>query len=174
MGFGRDLRNSHEGLLKLQDWELKLLETVKRFMTLRVKSDKEYAALLLSLSQQSERPDTADYVSTVSKSWAQVVRQTEQLGHVMRSHADELNCGPLHRLAALIRDKQQVKKSYQNLHQQLESQHHKVTRSDLDKLKATYRQLSRDATAAKDKYREALAGVKKIIMRQKDYYEASP
>lgn len=24
MGFGRDLRNSHEGLLKLQDWELKV------------------------------------------------------------------------------------------------------------------------------------------------------
>ncbi|TNN48978.1 Tyrosine-protein kinase Fer [Liparis tanakae] len=27
MGFGRDLRNSHEGLLKLQDWELKMVET---------------------------------------------------------------------------------------------------------------------------------------------------
>ncbi|XP_029920801.1 tyrosine-protein kinase Fer isoform X2 [Myripristis murdjan] len=173
MGFGRDLRNSHEGLLKLQDWELKLLETVKRFMTLRVKSDKEYAALLLSLSQQSERPDTADYVSTVSKSWAQVVRQTEQLGHVMRSHADELNCGPLHRLAALIRDKQQVKKSYQNLHQQLESQHHKVTRSDLDKLKATYRQLSRDATAAKDKYREALAKGREAERSRERYDKAT-
>uniref|UniRef100_A0A3P9PT04 Tyrosine-protein kinase Fer-like n=1 Tax=Poecilia reticulata TaxID=8081 RepID=A0A3P9PT04_POERE len=67
MGFGRDLINSHEGLLKLQDWELKLLETVKRFMTLRVKSDKEYAALLLSMTQQTEKQEAADYVSTVSK-----------------------------------------------------------------------------------------------------------
>ncbi|XP_076613716.1 tyrosine-protein kinase Fer isoform X2 [Chaetodon auriga] len=157
MGFGRDLRNSHEGLLKLQDWELKLLETVKRFMTLRVKSDKEYAALLLSMTQQTEKQEAADYVSTVSKSWSQVVRQTEALGRVMRSHADDLNSGPLHRLATLIRDKQQVKKSYQSLHQQLESHNHKVTRSDLDKLKATYRQLSRDANNAKEKYREALA-----------------
>ncbi|KAM9794311.1 tyrosine-protein kinase Fer [Syngnathus typhle] len=156
MGFGRDLRNSHEGLLKLQDWELKLLETVKRFMTLRVKSDKEYAALLLSLTQQVEKQEAADYVSTVSKSWSQVVRQTEALGRVMRGHADDLNSGPLHRLATLIRDKQQVKKSYQSLHQQLESHKHKVTRSDLDKLKSTYRQLSRDANSAKDKYREAL------------------
>uniref|UniRef100_A0AAQ5Y240 Tyrosine-protein kinase n=1 Tax=Amphiprion ocellaris TaxID=80972 RepID=A0AAQ5Y240_AMPOC len=120
MGFGRDLRNSHEGLLKLQDWELKLLETVKRFMTLRVKSDKEYAALLLSMTQQTEKQETTDYVSTVSKSWSQVVRQTEALGRIMRSHADDLNSGPLHRLATLIRDKQQVKKSYQSLHQQLE------------------------------------------------------
>ncbi|MEQ2213808.1 hypothetical protein XENOCAPTIV_021317 [Xenoophorus captivus] len=45
-----------------------MLETVKRFMTLRVKSDKEYAALLLSLTQQTEKQEAADYVSTVSKS----------------------------------------------------------------------------------------------------------
>uniref|UniRef100_A0A671W4V7 Tyrosine-protein kinase n=1 Tax=Sparus aurata TaxID=8175 RepID=A0A671W4V7_SPAAU len=98
-------------------------------MTLRVKSDKEYAALLLSMTQQTEKQEAADYVSTVSKSWSQVIRQTEALGRVMRSHADDLNSGPLHRLATLIRDKQQVKKSYQSLHQQLESHNHKVLMS---------------------------------------------
>lgn len=70
MGFGRDLRNSHEGLMKLQDWELKLLETVKRFMTLRVKSDKEYSSLLLNISQQVDKHDNSSqihYVSSVSK-----------------------------------------------------------------------------------------------------------
>lgn len=61
-----------------------------------------------------------------SQSWSQVIRQTEALGRVMRSHADDLNSGPLHRLATLIRDKQQLKKSYQSLHQQLESHNHKV------------------------------------------------
>lgn len=155
MGFGRDLRNSHEGLLKLQDWELKLLETVKRFMTHRVKSDKEYSSLLLNMTQQNDRE--TDYISTVSKSWGLVVRQTETLGRIMRTHADELNSGPLHKLTTLIRDKQQVKKTYQNLHQNLETHHHKVTKSDLEKLKATYRQLSRDANSAKDKYREAVS-----------------
>uniref|UniRef100_A0A4W6CNS8 Tyrosine-protein kinase n=1 Tax=Lates calcarifer TaxID=8187 RepID=A0A4W6CNS8_LATCA len=173
MGFGRDLRNSHEGLLKLQDWELKLLETVKRFMTLRVKSDKEYAALLLSMTQQTEKQEAADYVSTVSKSWSQVIRQTEALGRVMRSHADDLNSGPLHRLATLIRDKQQVKKSYQSLHQQLESHNHKVTRSDLEKLKATYRQLSRDANNAKEKYREALAKGREAERARERYDKAT-
>ncbi|CAJ1069832.1 tyrosine-protein kinase Fer isoform X1 [Xyrichtys novacula] len=173
MGFGRDLRNSHEGLLKLQDWELKLLETVKRFMTLRVKSDKEYAALLLSMTQQTEKQETADYISTVSKSWSQVIRQTEALGRVMRSHADDLNSGPLHRLATLIRDKQQVKKSYQSLHQQLESHTHKVTRSDLDKLKTTYRQLSRDANSAKEKYREALSKGREAERARERYDKAT-
>ncbi|XP_028254088.1 tyrosine-protein kinase Fer-like isoform X1 [Parambassis ranga] len=173
MGFGRDLRNSHEGLLKLQDWELKLLETVKRFMTLRVKSDKEYAALLLSMTQQTEKQEAADYVSTVSKSWSQMIRQTEALGRIMRSHADDLNSGPLHRLATLIRDKQQVKKSYQSLHQQLESHNHKVTRSDLEKLKATYRQLSRDANSAKEKYREALVKGREAERARERYDKAT-
>ncbi|XP_015250984.1 tyrosine-protein kinase Fer [Cyprinodon tularosa] len=173
MGFGRDLINSHEGLLKLQDWELKLLETVKRFMTLRVKSDKEYAALLLSMTQQTEKQEAADYVSTVSKSWSQVIRQTEALGRIMRSHADDLNSGPLHRLATLIRDKQQVKKSYQSLHQQLESYNHKVTKSDLEKLKTSYRQLSRDANNAKDKYREALAKGREAERARERYDKAT-
>ncbi|XP_029025338.1 tyrosine-protein kinase Fer isoform X2 [Betta splendens] len=173
MGFGRDLRNSHEGLLKLQDWELKLLETVKRFMTQRVKSDKEYAALLLGMTQQTEKQEAADYVSTVSKSWSQVVRQTEALGRVMRSHADDLNSGPLHRLATLIRDKQQVKKSYQSLHQQLESSNHKVTRSDLEKLKVTYRQLSREANTTREKYKEALAKGREAERARERYDKAT-
>uniref|UniRef100_A0A8C6VV24 Tyrosine-protein kinase n=1 Tax=Nothobranchius furzeri TaxID=105023 RepID=A0A8C6VV24_NOTFU len=91
------------------------------------------------------------------QSWSQVVHQTEALGRIMRGHADDLNSGPLHRLATLIRDKQQVKKSYQSLHQQLESQNHKITKTELEKLKSTYRQLCRDANNAKEKYREALA-----------------
>uniref|UniRef100_A0A3B3Z971 Tyrosine-protein kinase n=1 Tax=Periophthalmus magnuspinnatus TaxID=409849 RepID=A0A3B3Z971_9GOBI len=155
MGFGRDLKNSHEGLLKLQDWELKLLDTVKRFLTQRVKSDKEYSSLLLSLSQTP--PQESDYSSTTSQSWTQVVRHTEALGRIMKTHADELNSGPLHKLTTLIRDKQQIKKTYQSLHQSMESHYHKVTKSDLEKLKTTYRQLSRDANAARDKYREALS-----------------
>ncbi len=183
--------------MKLQDWELKLLETVKRFMTLRVKSDKEYASLLLNISQQVDKHDNSSqihYVSTVSKvmahscimgrqvelmfyvfymfrtihsgtcslcfclvfsisvnlfvcfshtflilsfvsfvcgfcyqSWTHMVQQTEQLSKIMKCHAEELNSGPLHRLTLMIKDKQQVKKSYQSLHQQIEFEMHKVS-----------------------------------------------
>uniref|UniRef100_A0A8C7YCD0 Tyrosine-protein kinase n=1 Tax=Oryzias sinensis TaxID=183150 RepID=A0A8C7YCD0_9TELE len=171
----RKLPNCHSRTTELGLWKNTglcccLLETVKRFMTLRVKSDKEYAAQLLSMTQQIEKQEAADYVSTVSKSWSQVIRQTEALGRVMRSHADDLNSGPLHRLAMLIRDKQQVKKSYQSLHQQLESYNHKVTRSDLEKLRASYRQLSRDANNAKEKYKEAVAKGREAE-RSRDRYD---
>uniref|UniRef100_A0A8C1RFV3 Tyrosine-protein kinase n=1 Tax=Cyprinus carpio TaxID=7962 RepID=A0A8C1RFV3_CYPCA len=176
MGFGRDLRNSHEGLMKLQDWELKLLETVKRFMTLRVKSDKEYASLLLNISQQVDKHDSSSqiqYVSTVSKSWTHMVQQTEQLSKIMKCHAEELNSGPLHRLTMMIKDKQQVKKSYQSLHLQIESEMHKVTKCDLEKLKCTYRQLTKDAVLARDKYKEAVVKGKETEKARERYDKAT-
>uniref|UniRef100_A0A7N4P332 FER tyrosine kinase n=1 Tax=Sarcophilus harrisii TaxID=9305 RepID=A0A7N4P332_SARHA len=69
MGFGSDLKNSHDALLKLQDWELRLLETVKKFMALRIKSDKEYASTLQNLCNQIDKESTAhmNYVSNVSQ-----------------------------------------------------------------------------------------------------------
>lgn len=69
MGFGSDLRNSQEAVLKLQDWELRLLETVKKFMALRIKSDKEYAYTLQNLCNQVDKESTVqvNYVSNVSK-----------------------------------------------------------------------------------------------------------
>ncbi|XP_059405846.1 tyrosine-protein kinase Fer-like isoform X2 [Carassius carassius] len=176
MGFGRDLHNSHEGLVKLQDWELKLLETVKRFMTLRVKSDKEYASLLLNISQQVDKHDNNSqihYVSTVSKSWTNMVQQTEQLSKIMKCHAEDLNSGPLHRLTMMIKDKQQVKKSYQSLHQQIESEMHKVTKNDLEKLKYTYRQLTKDAVLARDKYKEAVVKGKETEKARERYDKAT-
>ncbi len=56
-----------------------------------------------------------------------MVQQTEQLSKIMKCHAEELNSGPLHRLTLMIKDKQQVKKSYQSLHQQIEFEMHKVS-----------------------------------------------
>ncbi|GAB0208727.1 tyrosine-protein kinase Fer [Grus japonensis] len=69
MGFGSDLKYSHDALLKLQDWELRLLETVKKFMVMRVKSDKEYASTLQNLCNQIDKESTCqlDYISNVSK-----------------------------------------------------------------------------------------------------------
>uniref|UniRef100_UPI00398E53B1 tyrosine-protein kinase Fer isoform X2 n=1 Tax=Pristiophorus japonicus TaxID=55135 RepID=UPI00398E53B1 len=160
MGFGSDLRNSHEALLKLQDSELKVLETLKKFMSLRVKSDKEYASLLQNICQQVEKHETSspvDSVSHVSKSWACMVHQTEQLSRIMKTHAEDLNVGPLYRLTMMIKDKQQVKKSYQSMQQHMEAEMCKVTKTELEKLKSAYRQLAKEATTAKEKYKEALS-----------------
>ncbi|XP_071658608.1 tyrosine-protein kinase Fer isoform X3 [Patagioenas fasciata] len=159
MGFGGDLKYSHDALLKLQDWELRLLETVKKFMAMRVKSDKEYASTLQNLCNQVDKESTCqlDYISNVSKSWLLVVQQTEQLSKIMKTHAEDLNSGPLHRLTMMIKDKQQVKKSYVGVHQQIEAEMYKVTKTELEKLKSSYRQLIKEVNSAKEKYKEAVA-----------------
>ncbi|KAM9138681.1 tyrosine-protein kinase Fer isoform 4-T9 [Pangshura tecta] len=159
MGFGSDLKYSHDALLKLQDWELRLLETVKKFMAMRVKSDKEYASTLQNLCNQVDKESTSqlDYISNVSKSWLLMVQQTEQLSRIMKTHAEDLNSGPLHRLTMMIKDKQQVKKSYIGVHQQIEAEMFKVTKTELEKLKSSYRQLIKEVNSAKEKYKEAVA-----------------
>ncbi|KAM7166794.1 tyrosine-protein kinase Fer isoform 6-T12 [Macrochelys suwanniensis] len=159
MGFGSDLEYSHDALLKLQDWELRLLETVKKFMAMRVKSDKEYASTLQNLCNQVDKESTSqlDYISNVSKSWLLLVQQTEQLSRIMKTHAEDLNSGPLHRLTVMIKDKQQVKKSYIGVHQQIEAEMFKVTKTELEKLKSNYRQLIKEVNSAKEKYKEAVA-----------------
>lgn len=160
MGFGSDLQNSPEALLKLQESELKLMETLKKLMSLRVKSDKEYASLLQNICQQVEKHEASspvDFVSNITKSWACVVHQTEQLSRIMKAHAEDLNVGPLYRLTMMIKDKQQVKKNYQSMQQHLEAEMYKVTKTEIEKLKSTYRHLAKEAAAAKEKYREALS-----------------
>lgn len=63
-----------------------------------------------------------------------MVQQTEQLSKIMKTHAEDLNSGPLHRLTMMIKDKQQVKKSFVGVHQQIEAEMYKVFYSSvLDK-----------------------------------------
>ncbi|XP_023587765.1 tyrosine-protein kinase Fer isoform X5 [Trichechus manatus latirostris] len=175
MGFGSDLKNSHEAVLKLQDWELRLLETVKKFMALRIKSDKEYATSLQNLCNQVDKESTVqmNYVSNVSKSWLLMIQQTEQLSRIMKTHAEDLNSGPLHRLTMMIKDKQQVKKSYIGIHQQIEAEMIKVTKTELEKLKSNYRQLIKEMNSAKEKYKEALAKGKEIEKAKERYDKAT-
>ncbi|XP_052048222.1 tyrosine-protein kinase Fer isoform X2 [Apodemus sylvaticus] len=175
MGFGSDLKNSQEAVLKLQDWELRLLETVKKFMALRIKSDKEYAYTLQNLCNQVDKESTmqVNYVSNVSKSWLLMIQQTEQLSRIMKTHAEDLNSGPLHRLTMMIKEKQQVKKSYIGVHQQIEAEMIKVTKTELEKLKSSYRQLIKEMNSAKEKYKEALAKGKETEKAKERYDKAT-
>ncbi|XP_040095633.1 tyrosine-protein kinase Fer isoform X3 [Oryx dammah] len=175
MGFGSDLKNSHEAVLKLQDWELRLLETVKKFMALRIKSDKEYASTLQNLCNQVDKESTIqmNYVSNVSKSWLLMIQQTEQLSRIMKTHAEDLNSGPLHRLTMMIKDKQQVKRSYIGAHQQMEAEMVKVTKTELEKIKTSYRQLIKEMNSAKEKYKEAVAKGKETEKAKERYDKAT-
>ncbi|XP_037656889.1 tyrosine-protein kinase Fer isoform X3 [Choloepus didactylus] len=102
-----------------------------------------------------------------------MIQQTEQLSRIMKTHAEDLNSGPLHRLTMMIKDKQQVKKSYIGVHQQIEAEMIKVTRTELEKLKSSYRQLIKEMNSAKEKYKEALAKGKETEKAKERYDKAT-
>ena len=59
MGFGPGLwcPKGHSELLRLQDSELRLLELMKKWMSQRAKSDREYAGMLHHMFSQLEKQE---------------------------------------------------------------------------------------------------------------------
>uniref|UniRef100_A0A8B9PH50 Tyrosine-protein kinase n=1 Tax=Apteryx owenii TaxID=8824 RepID=A0A8B9PH50_APTOW len=163
MGFGPELwcPQGHSALLRLQDGELRLLELMKKWMSQRAKSDREYAGLLHHMFSQLEKqeglgqPRAGEHSSRLGESWWALASQTETLSQILRRHAEELVAGPLAKLSLLIRDKQQLRKAFSEQWQQLSQEHARVTQQEMEKLKAQYRSLARDSAQAKRRYQEA-------------------
>uniref|UniRef100_A0A8B9RGL1 Tyrosine-protein kinase n=1 Tax=Astyanax mexicanus TaxID=7994 RepID=A0A8B9RGL1_ASTMX len=159
MGFGEDLwcHQGHAALLRLQDSELRLMEVMKKWMAQRAKSDREFSLQLHQMTfpwiffallgvESRAVSDSVFLTATAGSS------QTENLSRIFRKHSDDLMVGPLSKLTLLIRDKQQLRKTYGEQWNQLNQE---LCRVSLDRLKSSYRQLVRDAALAKRKYQEA-------------------
>uniref|UniRef100_A0A8B9ZIG0 Tyrosine-protein kinase n=1 Tax=Anas platyrhynchos TaxID=8839 RepID=A0A8B9ZIG0_ANAPL len=163
MGFGPELwcPQGHSALLRLQESELRLLELMKKWMSQRAKSDREYAGMLHHMLSQLEKQEgsgqlrAGDHGGQIGESWWVLVNQTEMLSQTLRRHAEELAAGPLAKLSLLIRDKQQLRKAFSEQWQQLSQEYTRTTQQEMEKLKAQYRSLVRDSTQAKRKYQEA-------------------
>ncbi|XP_072258858.1 tyrosine-protein kinase Fes/Fps isoform X2 [Pyxicephalus adspersus] len=163
MGFGTEFScpNGHNALLRLQDSELKLMESLRKWMTQRAKSDKEYATQLHQMFTMIEKldqapiPGLAEYSSQLSQSWSTMVTQTDNLSHLLRNHSDTLHSGPLKKLSDLIREKQQLKKSYTEQWQLLNQDYVKTTQQEIENLRSQYRTKVKDTLQAKRKYQEA-------------------
>ncbi|NWY04919.1 FES kinase, partial [Nothoprocta ornata] len=163
MGFGPELwcAQGHSALLRLQDSELRLLELMRKWMSQRAKSDREYAGLLHHMFSQLEKQEGAglaragEHSSRLGESWWALASHTETLSQILRRHAEELAAGPLAKLSLLIRDKQQLRRAFSEQWQQLSQEHARVTQQDMEKLKSQYRSLARDSAQAKRRYQEA-------------------
>ncbi|XP_053490477.1 tyrosine-protein kinase Fes/Fps isoform X1 [Ictalurus furcatus] len=163
MGFGEELwcHQGHAALLRLQDSELRLMEMMKKWMTQRAKSDREFSAQLHQMAAMVEKVEGPqpggglDYISHLHKSCNVMVSETENLSRILRKHSEDLMVGPLSKLTLLIRDKQQLKKTYSEQWSHLNQELCRVTQTELDRLKTSYKQLVRDVTQAKKKYQEA-------------------
>ncbi|XP_074957014.1 tyrosine-protein kinase Fes/Fps isoform X8 [Phalacrocorax aristotelis] len=151
----------HGGDLAAHDNELRLLELMKKWMSQRAKSDREYAGMLHHMFSQLEKQEgpgqlrSSDHGSQIGESWWVLASRTETLSQILRQHAEELTAGPLAKLSLLIRDKQQLRKAFSEQWQQLNQEYTRATQQEMEKLKAQYRSLARDSAQAKRKYQEA-------------------
>uniref|UniRef100_A0A8C9IC21 Tyrosine-protein kinase n=1 Tax=Piliocolobus tephrosceles TaxID=591936 RepID=A0A8C9IC21_9PRIM len=159
MGFSSELctPQGHGVLQQMQEAELRLLEGMRKWMAQRVKSDREYAGLLHHMSVQDSGGQSRGISpdSPISQSWVEITSQTEGLSRLLRQHAEDLNSGPLSKLSLLIRERQQLRKTYSEQWQQLQQELTKTHSQDIEKLKSQYRALARDSAQAKRKYQEA-------------------
>uniref|UniRef100_A0A3Q2QAM6 Tyrosine-protein kinase Fes/Fps n=1 Tax=Fundulus heteroclitus TaxID=8078 RepID=A0A3Q2QAM6_FUNHE len=152
MGFGEDLRcpQAHAAVMRLLDSELHLMEVMKKWMGQRAKSEREFSVQLHQMTAMAEKMDRPqissglDYISQLNKVRSALLR-TESLSQVMRRHSEDLLDGPISKLTLLIRDKQQLRKTY-------------VTHTELERLKSSYRQAVKDATQARRKYQDTSKG----------------
>ncbi|XP_007470614.1 PREDICTED: tyrosine-protein kinase Fes/Fps isoform X6 [Lipotes vexillifer] len=159
MGFSSELCSpqGHGAVQQMQEAELRLLEGMRKWMAQRVKSDREYAGLLhhMSLQDSGGQSRGISTQSPISQSWAEITSQTEGLSRLLRQHAEDLNSGPLSKLSLLIRERQQLRKTYNEQWQQLQQELTKTHSQDIEKLKSQYRALARDSAQARRKYQEA-------------------
>ncbi|KAM6119638.1 LOW QUALITY PROTEIN: tyrosine-protein kinase Fes/Fps [Pterocles gutturalis] len=149
-----------QALLRLQDGELRLLELMKKWMSQRAKSDREYAGMLHHMFSQLEKQEgpgspMGSHGGQIGESWWVLASRTEALSQILRRHAEELSVGPLAKLSVLIRDKQQLRKAFGEQWQQLSQEYARTTQQEMEKLKVQYRSLARDSAQAKRKYQEA-------------------
>ncbi|XP_053128393.1 tyrosine-protein kinase Fes/Fps isoform X2 [Hemicordylus capensis] len=158
VGFGLQLgcAEGHSALLQLQEAELRLLEGLRKWMGQRAKSDREYAAQLHQMHCLAEKHEGGGQPGgQISQCWWSLVTQTEALSQVLQRHAEALVAGPLQKLGLLIRDKQQLRRSYQEQWQQMSQDFTRATQQEPERLRAQYRTHVRESTQAKRKYQEA-------------------
>uniref|UniRef100_H3CV78 Tyrosine-protein kinase n=1 Tax=Tetraodon nigroviridis TaxID=99883 RepID=H3CV78_TETNG len=160
MGFGEKLwcPQAHAALLRLLDSELYLMEVMKKWMSQRAKSEREFSAQLHSMAamQSAEQGEVlSSSIIPVEQSWGVLVYQTDTLSHVMKKSAEDLLDGPISKLSLLIRDKQQLRKTFTEQWNLLKQELSKVTQTELERMKSSYRQAAKDAAQAKRKLEEA-------------------
>ncbi|XP_062242258.1 tyrosine-protein kinase Fes/Fps [Platichthys flesus] len=163
MAFGDDLRcpQAHAAVMRLLDSELHLMEVMKKWMGQRAKSEREFSVQLhhmAAMVEKLERPQLGagqDHISQLNKSWDVLVAQTDALSQVMKKRSEDLLDGPISKLTLLIRDKQQLRKTYAEQWNLLRQELSKVTHTELERMRSSYRQAVREAAQAKRKHQEA-------------------
>lgn len=105
---------AHEALLSRQDAELRLLETMRRCITNKIKSDKDYALALTAVALQGQKNDRVEELqsSTVASAWKGMMGELEAAAKLVKTNAELVEKETLEKLNTLCQEKRKARKSY--------------------------------------------------------------
>ncbi|XP_030829013.1 tyrosine-protein kinase Fer isoform X3 [Strongylocentrotus purpuratus] len=177
MGFGSELQSktAHDAILRLNDQELRLMDTLKRVVSHRMRADKDYATALQGIGNLATKFDTDAQLShnnsPLLKAWNHLIEETDRICKLVRSNADEVQ-NIVEKLALLIKDKHDSKRQYTQERTRIDSEFMKARR-EVDENLSTYKKSAREARESKSKYEEQLQKGNKVkdIDRSKEKYK---
>jgi len=172
MGFSSSLQGeaAHEALISRQDAELRLLENMKRCLTLRVKCDREYAIALNSVVLQAQKMDKVELAgSLVAKCWSTFVDESEKIVKMVKENADFLASTTLDMLTNLFTEKRNNRKFYHEEHGRICLELQRLQDS-VARLRGDYERCVDNYTSCKAKYDEQKGKGSKRIEEFKDRY----
>lgn len=126
MGFSTNLqgRTAHEALLLRQDAELRLLETMKRCLVLKIRCDREYASALSSVASQGLKIERHDELSgsLIASAWKIMLEELDNTGKLIKQNADIIETKALDSLNSMYSEKRKARKLYQEEHLRITQQ----------------------------------------------------
>lgn len=100
-------------LIKHEDSELRLLDTIRTCFSQRLKCDRDYAINLQIIASTGTRFDfLKDTKSSLAAAWNVVSQETEVLSKLIRKRTECLIKEVIEPLDSLIEDRKQLKKNY--------------------------------------------------------------
>lgn len=126
MGFSSNLqgRIAHEALLLRQDAEIRLLETMKRCLMLKIRYDREYASALSSVASQGLKIERLDDLSgsLIATAWKSILEELDNTGKLIKQNAEFIETKALDSLSSMYSEKRKARKLYQEEHQRITQQ----------------------------------------------------
>lgn len=154
-------RAAHEALLARQDAELRLMETMKRSLQAKMKSDREYALALSAAAAQGQKMDKCEELngSVIASAWRTMTEEWENTSRLIKANAEALDSKALDRLNTLMTERRKARKVYQEDHSKISSQ---------------FTQLSEEVQRKQSEYQKCLESYKQMRAKFEENYLKCP
>ncbi|XP_032516124.1 tyrosine-protein kinase Fer isoform X1 [Danaus plexippus] len=154
-------RAAHEALLARQDAELRLMETMKRSLQAKMKSDREYALALSAAAAQGQKMDKCEELngSVIASAWRTMTEEWENTSRLIKANAEALDSRALDRLNSLMTERRKARKVYHEDHSKISSQ---------------FTQLSEEVQRKQSEYQKCLESYKQMRAKFEENYLKCP